>query len=354
MEIRTYPGKVFTVESDKCVIRDENLNPLQYQAGDDIPQGKHVGDTKIIPQGTQINVTDVKATDRKNIFVFARPAGDPAGSFGWTKVNNLAGGMLGEVTGFSPAGFEREPEGNNKTCFDPNAMIRGGPPNFAPAGGKIPQGSFVMVTDRSADGKTVKVSKLELVNGEMVVGDEIGWTRVSNLADGCSTDSFATPEWFDQKGPNACWEHGAYLFPKVLVNIIGVDIEMEQITFETLAPYLKMVQAAKDNANLTILINSAFRTFQRQAALFELFKHGGNNAAPPGGSNHQHGLAFDLNTMHNKTDGSDKIYEWLKRNAPGHGFLRAVKDESWHWEYRPAVVATLPPGAFMMPGIHDS
>jgi len=43
MEIRTYPGKVFTVESDKCVIRDENLNPLRYQAGDDIPQGKQVG-----------------------------------------------------------------------------------------------------------------------------------------------------------------------------------------------------------------------------------------------------------------------------------------------------------------------
>ena len=35
-------------------------------------------------------------------------------------------------------------------------------------------------------------------------------------------------------------------------------------------------------------------------------------------------------------------------------FLRAVKDESWHWEYRPAVAATLTHGEFMMPGIHDS
>jgi hypothetical protein len=353
MDIRTYPGKVFTVETDKCVIRDENFNALKYQAGDDIPPGKQVGDLKMIPQGTEINVTEVKASDRKNIFVFARPAGDGGASFGWTKLNNLAGGMLGEVTGFSPASFEREPEGNNKTCFDPNAVIRGGPPTFAPSGGKIPQGSFVMVTERSADGKNVKVSKLEIVDGEMVVGDEIGWTRLANLADGCSSTSFSTPEWFNQKGPNGCWEHGSFLFPKVLVNIIGNEIEMEQITFETLAPYLKMAQAAKDEANLMILINSAFRTFQRQADLFEQSHHGGNKAAPAGASNHQHGQAFDLNTLHNKTDGSDPIYEWLKRNAPRHGFVRAVSNESWHWEYRPAIAAKLPPGEFMMPGIKD-
>jgi len=134
------------------------------------------------------------------------------------------------------------------------------------------------------------------------------------------------------------------------VNVIGVDIEMEQIAFETLAPYLKMVQAAKDNADLTILINSAFRTFQRQAALFELSKHGGNNAAPPGGSNHQHGLAFDLNTLHNKTDGSDKIYEWFKAQrawawvfARGKGRIVALGVSSGSCS-NPAA------GEFMMPG----
>ena len=34
-------------------------------------------------------------------------------------------------------------------------------------------------------------------------------------------------------------------------------------------------------------------------------------------------------------DGSDKVYEWLKANAPKHGFVRTVSDESWQWEFRP-------------------
>jgi hypothetical protein len=109
-----------------------------------------------------------------------------------------------------------------------------------------------------------------------------------------------------------------------------------------------------EQSNIEISINSAFRTFQRQAELFHLFEiHQGNLAARPGASNHQHGQAFDLNTRHNVLDGTDKVYEWLKRNAPSHGFVRAVSKESWHWEYRPLEAAQLGPGKFMLPGIHD-
>jgi LAS superfamily LD-carboxypeptidase LdcB len=349
MNVRTYLGKVFVIQSNEAVIRDENGVVLKYKAGEVLPPGAHVGDTKMIPQHAQINVTDVKALSRKDVMVFARPAGDSAGAFGWTRAMNVAGGLLGEVVGFSPSHFELEPEGNNKTCFDPNALIRGGPPNFAPAGGKIPQGAFVVVTQTSEDKKNVKVSKLEIVNGDMVVGEEIGWTSSANLADGCSSDQFLTAQWFDKKGPNACWAHGNFLFPKVLVNIIGNDVEMEQITFDSLAPYQKMVKAAKDEANLTILINSAFRTYERQAALYKEFLDGGNNAAPPGSSNHQHGQAVDLNTGHNVFNGSDKIYEWLKKNGPKHGFIRTVTKESWHWEYRPREAAQMAPGQFKLP-----
>ncbi|HXQ35443.1 MAG TPA: M15 family metallopeptidase, partial [Anaerolineales bacterium] len=77
-------------------------------------------------------------------------------------------------------------------------------------------------------------------------------------------------------------------------------------------------------------------------------------AAKPGHSNHQHGQAFDLNTRHNVFDGSDKVYEWLKANAPRHGFVRAVSNESWHWEYRPADAADLAAaGQFKLPGVED-
>ena len=345
MNVRTYLGKVYVIQNNEAVIRDENGVALKYKAGDVLPPGAQVGDVKMIPKNTQINVTDVKALNRKDVMIFARPAGDSAGAFGWTRAMNVAGGFLGEVVGFAPSRFEMEPEGNNKTCFDPNALIRSGPPAFALADGKLPQGSFVVVTETSDDKKNVKVSKLEIVNGDMVVGEEIGWTRSANLADGCSSDQFLTAEWFDKKGPNACWAHGSYLFPKVMVNIIGVGSELEQTTFDSFAPYQKMVKAAKE-ANVTILINSAFRTFQRQA---ELFTSGPNPAAPPGASNHQHGQAFDLNTGDNALSGGDPIYEWLKRNGPKHGFIRTVTKEPWHWEYRPREAAQMGPGQFKLP-----
>jgi D-alanyl-D-alanine carboxypeptidase-like protein len=353
MNIRSYEGKEFVVESSMSVIRDDNLASLKYKDGDEIPSGKKVGDAKIIPQRTEVMVTDVKTDDARHVFVFARPANDPNSAFGWTSAANLVGSFANETAGFAPSDWKQEPDGTNKTCVDAKAIIRDGPPDFAPTANVIPQKSFVVVKDTSPDKLNVKVSKLDIVDGKQVVGEEIGWTRAANLRDGCA-DFYFSNEFTDQKGPNGCWDHGSYVGAKLLVNIVGFGGEMEQVTFDSLAPYLAMMQDAADNANLQISINSAFRTFQRQAELFALFKAGkGNKAAPAGASNHQHGQAFDLNTGHNVFNGTDKIYEWLKKHAPRHGFVRAVSNESWHWEYRPAVAAQLPPGKFMMPGIHD-
>src|SRR6266508_868647 len=325
MNIRSYQGKVFVIESSDCIIREDDLITAQtYRQGEDIPPGRNVGDPKVIPQRTEINVTDVRADANRHVFVFARAANDNSMPSGWTKAMNLVGSFANETSGFAPSNWLREPEGNNKTCGDARALVRGGPPDFAATENTIPQKSFVMVTETSDDQQNVKVSKLEIVNDEMVIGDEIGWTRAANLRDGCA-DFYFSNEWTDEKGLNACWEHGSFIGAKLLVNIVGFGAEMEQVTFDSLAPYLAMMNAAADGANLQISINSAFRTFQRQKELFQLFKAGkGNKAAPPGGSNHQHGQAFDLNTRHDVSDGSDKVYEWLKKNAPKHGFVRAV------------------------------
>lgn len=353
MNVRSYQGKVFVVASSNSAIRDDNLIALKYQSGDNLPPGKSVGDAKTIPQRTEIIVTDVKTDPARHVYVFARPANDPAGSFGWTSAMNLVDGFANETTGFAPANFQSEPDGNNKTCVDAKALIREGPPGFAATDKTIPQKSFVVVTDTSADKQTVKVSKLDIVGGQQVIGQEIGWTRLSNLKDGCS-DLYFSNEWADHKGPNACWEHGGFIGAKLLANIVGFGGEMEQVTFDSLEPYLKLRNAASEQDNIEISINSAFRTFQRQAELRHLADIGqGNKAAPAGASNHQHGQAFDLNTRHNFFDGSDKVYEWLKKNAPQHGFVRAVSNESWHWEYRPLEAAKLAPGQFMLPGIHD-
>jgi hypothetical protein len=352
MNFRSYLGKVFVVENSKAVLRDDDLSALKYQPGDSLPPGKNIGDVKTIPQRTEIIVTDVKTDSGRHTYVFARPAHDAAGAFGWTSAANLVGGFANETAGLAPSKWALEPQGNNKTCVDANALIREGPPGFVSKGTAIPQKSFVVVTDSSGD--NVKVSKLEIVDGKMVTGEELGWTRLSNLRDGCS-DVYFSAEWADQKGPNACWEHGNFIGAKLLVNIVGFGAELEQVTLDSLDAYLKLKDAAADGDNIGISINSAFRTFQRQAELFHLFEiHQGNKAARPGASNHQHGQAFDLNTGHNVFNGTDKVYEWLKKNAPQHGFVRAVSNESWHWEYRPDEAARLAAGEFMLPGIHDA
>jgi hypothetical protein len=195
---------------------------------------------------------------------------------------------------------------------------------------------------------------MTIVENAMVVGTEIGWTKATNLGDGCS-DLFFAPTWIDKKGPNACWRAGEFIGPKVLVNIVGFGAEMEQITLDSLDAYMKLKDAAEED-NIQISINSAFRTFARQAELRHLFDIGqGNNAARPGFSNHQHGQAFDLNTKHNEFNGTDKVYEWLKRNGPRLGFIRTVSKESWHWEYRPAEAQELAAaGQFKLPNVNDA
>lgn len=352
MNFKSYVGKVFVVESSKAIIRDEQFNSLKYQAGDALPPGKQVGDGKTIPQRTEIKVTDVKADSGRHTHVLAVAANDER-QFGWTSAMNLEGGFKNETAGLAPGKWDLEPLGNNMTCIDANALIREGAPDFTSRGTTIPVRSFVVVIETSEDGTFVRVSRLEIVQRQMQVGDEIGWTKASNLLGGCS-DFYFSDQWTDNKGPNACWRRGEYLGPKLLVNIVGFGGEMEQITLDSLGPYLKLKDAAEQD-NIQISINSAFRTFARQAELRRLFEAGqGNLAAKPGHSNHQHGQAFDLNTRHNVFDGSDKIYEWLKRNGPAHGFVRTVSNESWHWEYRPTDAALLAAaGKFKLDGVAD-
>ena len=101
--------------------------------------------------------------------------------------------------------------------------------------------------------------------------------------------------------------------------------------------------------SVEIKINSAYRTFEEQLecrvknirrknkqydSLFLLTAESKNFrpiTAKPGYSSHQRGIAFDFNC-------SDKeVYKWLKENAINYGFVRTVKQEKWHWEYRPEV-----------------
>ncbi|HVK34984.1 MAG TPA: M15 family metallopeptidase, partial [Microlunatus sp.] len=75
----------------------------------------------------------------------------------------------------------------------------------------------------------------------------------------------------------------------------------------------------------------------------------GNKAAEAGKSNHQNGIALDLNTKGFDT----AIYEWMTQHAPTYGYIRTVDKEHWHWEYHPAEAAEMTKqGKFKRAGVN--
>jgi len=97
--------------------------------------------------------------------------------------------------------------------------------------------------------------------------------------------------------------------------------------------------AARDEVELEIV--SAFRTNEEQAYFYCKYKNEKGNAAnKPGHSNHQSGVALDLNTLGgsklDKSRGTGKVYEWLAKHAEDFGFKR-IASEHWHWEHQPSL-----------------
>lgn len=82
-----------------------------------------------------------------------------------------------------------------------------------------------------------------------------------------------------------------------------------------------------------LTVKSGYRTPERQAQLWEaaLQKYGSPEAArkwvaPPGRSNHNHGVAADLGFA-----GPDAI-KWAHENAPKYGLNFPLSNENWHVE----------------------
>ena len=168
----------------------------------------------------------------------------------------------------------------------------------------------------------------------------LGWTSSRNLAGKFVNETLgeATPSGDDPKGPNAAWNKGDYIGQVPLVNIVDNKLEIERITLMTLPAYLRLVEEAA-KSGVKVVLRSGFRTYTEQEFLYNGFINhlpGFATAAKPGFSNHQHGQAFDLHV--GGFDG-DPVYDWLKRNAAGLGFIRTVSGEPWHWEYRPTIAA---------------
>lgn len=92
-----------------------------------------------------------------------------------------------------------------------------------------------------------------------------------------------------------------------------------------------LMQAAAARDGVDIYVVSGFRTQAEQRYLYNCYLNCSCNqcnlAAAPGYSNHQSGVALDLNTH------DPGVYSWLARNGGRFGFVRTVPSEDWHWEF---------------------
>ena len=104
-------------------------------------------------------------------------------------------------------------------------------------------------------------------------------------------------------------------------------------------------QAAAKKEGVRLVITSGFRSFDRQAALFNaaVKKYGSEEAAsrwvlPPTASHHPLGLAIDVNYPNDLVSTL-----WLERNGFIYGLCRAYVNEWWHFEGLSAPGQPCPP-----------
>lgn len=141
-------------------------------------------------------------------------------------------------------------------------------------------------------------------------------------------------------------EHAYEGLPQQLVHIekdasklirVVDDMEMEQPVYEAM---IDMAEAAVRDGILTLQLNSAYRSADHQAELFQ--QYGDEYALPAGYSEHQTGLALDIGVTTGKIEGTD-AEKWLAKHAAAYGFvlrypaykvdITNIEFEPWHFRY---------------------
>jgi len=133
--------------------------------------------------------------------------------------------------------------------------------------------------------------------------------------------------------------------------------ENQMLTNETYDAFITMFNAAKKE-NLTLIINSSFRSYEDQEEIYNYYKinrgeEAANKiAAKAGFSEHQTGMSVDIQTYGSTASTFEEFdeFKWLSNNAHKYGFiLRYPKNkeyltgyeyESWHYRYVGVEVAT--------------
>lgn len=205
----------------------------------------------------------------------------------------------------------------------------------------IPKGTKVRIDEVSpisSGNKTRRIfARVSSTDGKT----QYGWTSTRNF-DGMfrnvTLGLIEPAKGAGKYSTTAAWKKGTYTGQVSLVLIVDNALHIERLTGEMAEPYFSMIHAAKSDG-VAIHINSGFRTYAEQKHLYDSYRKGipgYNLAAKPGRSNHQNGIALDIPVAGGAGNGT---YDWLAEHATAHGFIRTVKSEPWHWEYRPSDAA---------------
>ena len=126
----------------------------------------------------------------------------------------------------------------------------------------------------------------------------------------------------------------------------------KKATKETLEAFKEMQAACKEETGITLMINSAYRSYDDQKEVYDYYKklydeaYADSIAARPGHSEHQTGMALDIFSYTDrlqKTFSEGETYKWLKDNCARFGFIirypegkesiTGFSPESWHYRY---------------------
>lgn len=114
---------------------------------------------------------------------------------------------------------------------------------------------------------------------------------------------------------------------------------------EAVEAFVNMAKALKEEENLNIYVNSAYRSYHDQDETYNRLTklYGANyDVAKAGFSEHQTGLSVDIGSGSSKTFKGSKEEAWLKLNAHKYGFILRYEsgktkitgyNEPWHFRY---------------------
>ena len=120
------------------------------------------------------------------------------------------------------------------------------------------------------------------------------------------------------------------------------------VTRETYEAMEEMFAAAEADGVNGFIVTSGYRDYERQAEIYAESEPG--YAQPPGASEHQTGLCFDVTTETSDGFESTEQYAWLRENAHKYGFIQrypankahitGISYEPWHYRYVGVTAAT--------------